>query len=546
MYAPQETLRLHWLDGAIIGVYLLMLAGIGYYHARRQKSLEDYFLAGRSVGWLAVGVSLMAALNSGVDYMMVPSAVIQYGLVLLVQNLTWILLYPYVFFVTLPLYRRLQVYSAYEYLEQRFNIWVRSLTACIFVLWRMGWMATALYVPCLAISAATGGAIPLKPTIVLLGTFVTGYTMLGGIKAVVWNDVAQFCVMFTGLAATIAVVLYHVPGGIIEVFGAALQVGQSPALNPTQPSGDVLSQIGNFFTIPLTAAGMYVSMMVTRVATYTSDQVMVQRFQTTRTIRDARKGFLITALSDALWMTLLAVVGVALFAYFQSHTLPDFVKENPDRIFPYFMTQVFPPGLTGLVIAAIFAASLSSVDSAINSLSSVVMVDFYHRLYLGSRSNVSFQENQRQQVSISRIITVLIGVIGVSLAFNVDKLGTVLQISNLIINSFTGAILGIFLLGMFVRRASSVGVFIGGFVGTLVTLYTILWSSGVFNNLVIGEFAVSALWPSGRPISFLWPAPFGFLATMIVGGAVSLFTPEVRGKSDDFTWYSVNKRQLAE
>jgi SSS family transporter len=544
--SSSETLSLHWLDGAIIAVYLLMLVGIGYYHSRQQKSLKDFFLAGRSVGWLTVGLSLMAALNSGVDYLMVPSSVMQFGLVLLVQNLTWLLLYPYVFFVTLPLYRRLEVYSAYEYLEQRFNVRVRTLTAFIFILWRLGWMATALYVPCLAISAASGGQIPLKPAIVILGSFVTLYTMLGGMKAVVWTDAAQFCIMFGGLAATIAVVLQAAPNGLAGVLQVVSEVGPRAGSSLSQGAG-IADQITYFFTVPMTGIGLLIAMTVTRVATYTSDQVMVQRFQTTRNIRDARKGFLITALTDALWMSLLAFVGLALFAYFQANPLPPFIKEQPDRIFPYFMAKIFPPGISGLVIAAILAASLSSVDSAINSLCSVAMIDFYNRLYL--RRTVQADDlsagEQRRQVHVSRLLTIGIGVVGVTLAYNVDRLGSILEISNLIINSFTGPILGIFLLGMFVPGANAKGVFAGGLTGTLVTVYTILWSSGVLNDSVVAGFALRRLWPSGPPVSFLWPSPFGFLTTFLLGCVVSLCTssPSTERK---LTWFAVMKSPLKE
>jgi SSS family transporter len=409
-------------------------------------------------------------------------------------------------------------------------------------------MATALYVPCLAISAATGQYIPLKPMIIVLGIFVTTYTMMGGIKAVVWTDVTQFFIMFAGLTATIAIVLYQVPDGLDSIGQAALEVGQTPALEPVSADGGVWDHVRHYFSMPMPAVGFFVAMMVARLATYTSDQVMIQRFQTTRDIRDARKGFVLTAASDALWMTLLAVVGVALYAYFQTHALPTNISEHPDRILPYFMANVFPRGLTGLVIAAILAASLSSVDSAINSLCSVVMIDFYRRLYLGvAERDVQFDAVQkRQEVRISRIVTVLIGAVGITLSYNVDKFGTILEISNLIINSFTGAILGIFLLGIFVPSANSKGVFTGGFLGSLVTLYTIFWSSGVLDDTVIAGVSVRNLWPSGPAVSFLWPSTFGFLTTIIVGYIVSRITLDPPDKKETPTWFNVTRRALVE
>src|SRR5205823_11033799 len=161
-----------------------------------------------------VGLSLLAALNSGIDYLMQPASTIRYGVILLVGTSSWLFLYPWVTKVTLPFYRRLGVFTAYEFLEARFDVRVRSLAATIFVVWRLGWMATAIYVPCLAIDAATGGRIDFRVMILVLGVLVTLYTMLGGIEAVIWNDVIQFCIMFGGLGATVWIALHHVPGGL--------------------------------------------------------------------------------------------------------------------------------------------------------------------------------------------------------------------------------------------------------------------------------------------------------------------------------------------
>src|SRR5436190_21552378 len=187
------------LDVAIVVGYLAVLAAVGVYFSGRQTSVEEFFVARLSMAWLPVGLSLMAALNSGIDYLMQPSATIRFGIVLLAGTSSWIFLYPWVSRVTLPFYRRMNFYTAYEFLEARFDVRVRTLAAAIFVLWRLGWMATALYVPCLAIAAINGGAVPLTTMIVVLGILVTGYTMLGGIQAVIWNDVMQFFIMFGGL-----------------------------------------------------------------------------------------------------------------------------------------------------------------------------------------------------------------------------------------------------------------------------------------------------------------------------------------------------------
>jgi SSS family solute:Na+ symporter len=495
-----------FLDLVIVVTYLAMLAAVGVFFSRRPQTFDGFLVASRRMAWLPVGVSLMAALNSGIDYLTQPSATIQYGLVLVLGVLSWFAVYAWVAAVVFPFYRRLNFYSVYEYLEARFDVRVRLLGAGIFVLWRLGWMATALYVPALAVDAATGGAVDLTMLIIVLGALVTLYTTLGGIQAVIWNDVLQFCVMFGGLAATIAIVVSNVPGGAAEIWAAADAAGKTTLWVPIAEGG--------FFTQPMTVPALLSALIVGRMAQYTSDQVMVQRLQTTRSVADARHAFVVHASGDALWMIGLSVVGLALFAYFQHRPGP--ADLPADRLLPYFMSQAFPPGAVGLVIAAILAASLSSVDSAIHSCSSVIFVDVYSRAILGHEPKADSAADQQTQVRASRVITVLVGLVGTTLACNVASIGTLLEIANKLINAFTGPLFGIFLLAMFSARATSAAALAGGAAGAL-TAYVVAYHS---------------------PIGFLWPSTFGLGATLLVGALMTALrtrTP-VNGH---FTWRAV-------
>ena len=535
-------LRLHWIDGAIIIAYLLMLIAVGIYHSRRPGDMRDFFLAGSNVKWLAMGLSLMAALNSGIDYLMQPSAIIRFGLFAAIGSLSWLVIYPYVFHIVLPLYRRLQAVSVYEYLEHRFDLRVRLLAAGIFLLWRFGWMATALYVPSLAISVATGGRISVEALIMVIGCVVTIYTMLGGIRAVIWNDVFQFWLMALGLGTTIAICIANVEGGVAGILAQLRAVGtDAPTSAPAGASGFL-----SFFFVPMTYAGMLISVIVARLGQFTSDQVMVQRMQTARSIQDARRGFLVNAVSDTIWMLALCFVGLALYAYFQSRfgQLPAWAMDKPDQIFPYFMSLVFPIGLVGLVIAAILAASISSIDSALNSLTSVVMVDFVQRLFW--KQDPAREDNandQKKRVLASRLVNVAVGVIGVAISMNVAALGSLLEIANKIINSFAGPILGIYLLGMFSRRAHSLGVLVGGVLGTCITLYVAF--QGQIHGLLNRSFGLG--WTESLLISFLWTSTFGLVATLFIGVVASIVLQRPRqDPAEAWIWASVVKRELKE
>ncbi|MGH9385706.1 MAG: sodium:solute symporter family transporter [Vicinamibacterales bacterium] len=514
------TSSFHAIDWVIVIAYLITMAAIGVYFSRRQTSLDHYLLADRSMAWLPVGLSLMAALNSGMDYLMQPSATIRYGFVLVVGILSWVALYPWVATVAVPFYYRLNFYTAYEYLEARFDVRVRTLAAGIFILWRLGWMATAMYVPSLAINAVTGGQVDLNTMTIVVGSLVTVYTMLGGIQAVIWNDVVQFCIMFGGLGATVAIVFANVPGGFAEIGSVAQAQGKLDFWPPlVDPNAATLTmQVQSFFQQPMTVVALLTALSVGRAAQYTTDQVMVQRLQTTKSEADARQAFIVNAAGDALWTLGLSFVGLALFAYFQHRTLPP--EFATDKLLPYFMSLEFPPGAVGLVVAAIMAASLSSIDSAINACTSVAVVDGYNRLYLGKTiaSGTLSAAEGAAQVRVSRMATLAFGALGTVLACNVSRIGTLLEIANKLVNAFTGPLFGIFLLAMFSRRATSVAVVWGGVAGAVASYYVAYHSS----------------------IGFLWPSTFGLLGTLIIGWLITLVAPApADSPGQNLTWRAV-------
>jgi SSS family transporter len=483
------------------------------YFSRRQTSLDEFFRAGQTMAWLPVGLSLMAALNSGIDYLMQPSSTMRYGLVLLLGTTSWLFVYPWVSRVTLPFFRRLGAFTAYEFLEARFDVRVRTLAAAIFIIWRLGWMATAIYVPCLAIDAATGGATNLTLTIVVLGVLVTVYTMLGGIEAVIWNDMIQFCIMFVGLAATVWICLTHVPGGLAEIWTAASQAGRT-SLHATivvPADAGLWDRIHLFFAQPINATAILITTICGRMASYTSDQVMVQRFQTTKSVNDSRQAFIVNAAGDVLWMMGLSFVGLALLAYFNHHPMP--AGQALDRILPLFMAQVFPVGAVGLVIAAILAASLSSIDSAINSCTSVLVIDIYQRFVRPQ----SARQDGRHQVTISRLATAAFGAAGTLLATNVSRIGTLLEIANKLINAFSGPLFGIYVLAMFSRRTTAPAALVGGIAGS-VTSYYVAYHTG---------------------IGFLWPSTFGLAVTVGLGRLAACMMSRPTVAALQLTWWGV-------
>jgi SSS family transporter len=509
------------IDGGIIVVYLILLTGIGVHFSRRQRTLSD-FVKGGKLGFLAMGASLMAALNSGIDYIQAPAWGYRFGMVATVFVFTWIFIFPWITLVTVPFYRRLNVYSPYEYLERRFSLPVRMLASSIYVLWRCGWMGAAIYVPCLSINAATGGQLPLTPLIVVLGLVVTAYTMMGGLRAVFWTDVAQFCIMFTGLAATAWFIFNLIPGGASAFWNTNLEAGKFSMVGRIEgwEQADFPQKLRMyFFTREVTFIGIIVGVGFNRLAQYTGDQVAVQRYQSTRSTREARQAMVVNLVCDIVWGVALAGIGLALFAFYSAQGgYP--ADQNVDRILSSFMSTQFPVGLTGLVIAAVLAASLSSVDSALNATTSVVVVDFYGRLLKGRTTPGQSTDpaEQRAQLRVSRMVNIALGALLVGFGANMYRFGELWQGVNRVLGAFGGPLFGIFVLGMFVRRAHAIGVLIGGLVGMTYNVYV---------SMIVQE------------LSFQWTYPLGVIVTISVGCLASWALPNARQGEEPLTWRNV-------
>lgn len=534
---------LHWIDLAIIFAYLALIAGIGFYFSRRQQSLSGFIRGRGKVGWLALGMSLMAALNSGLDYVQAPAMAFAIGMVFTMALLSWIPLYPWISRVTLPFYKRLDVYSAYEYLEYRFGVGVRTLAASIFILWRVSWMGAAIYVPCLAVKAATGGQLDITMMVIVLGTVVTVYTMLGGIEAVIWSDMAQFGIMFGGLAATLYTVLTLIPGGLGEVIRVAGDTGRFDLLGVSAVSGaNPWEQFKSFMTTEVTIVGMVLMVLLGRAAAFTADQIAIQRFQAATSLKEARRSYIVNAVTDTIWMVVLGFVGLALYAYHLHVPFPDGLQN--DRVLPYFMQHHFPAGVTGLVIAAIFAASLSSVDSALNSSASIIVVDFYNRLKLGHKRPPDglAPEEERRQLRVSRLATLGLGIMMILIGTNIERMGEIYQSCNKLIGAFFGPLFGIFVLGMFSRKTHSSGVIAGALAGLACSCFASFFSELPWLQSVSGRLFGPEFVHFFKNLSWQWPSPIGVTVTLMTGYLASRLLSSDHSEQDALTFAEVMKR----
>ena len=521
-----DTTPLHWLDLAVIVVYLAVVVGIGLYFMRRQKSAKEYLLAGRSVGWFAIGFSLLASLNSAVDYVIGPAQIIEFGFLNLVMIVPVFISFPFIFRYFLPFYQRLRLYNCYEYLEHRFDVRVRVITTLIFILWRICWMGTTIYLPAYMLNVVMKW--DLLTTILLLGVITTVYTTLGGVRGVIWTDVMQAMVMFAGLIVATWLVVRQVPGGFREVWAVSKDAGfmYFTARIPEMASASSWwERVDLYFHANLTFWSIIIVGTLSKLTSYGADQVMVQRYLTARSIEDSKRGFIVNSIAYVVYSLLFIVLGMGLFAYFNLNPLPEGTKY--EYMFPYFIDHYMPVVITGLIIAAIYSAAQSSVSSGITAATAAIFSDLYLRLVHGQVSvdeSVS-EEVQQRHVLFSRVCAVGLGVAVTGFAVVIWQLHehehrSLFEIFNKVVGSFAGLIIPIFVLGMFSRRAHSLGVSLGAVCGFAATYY----------------------WAFHTDLGYGWTACVAFVVIVVVTYVVSVFEEEPPADKLEWLWANVMSR----
>jgi len=466
------------VDYLVLAAYLAGIACIGALAHRDQKNTRDFLLAGRSMPWPLVAISIVASFISGISYIGLPAEIRSHGLGFAVYALAYVFVIPVVLRVFLPFYARQNITTAYEYLEGRFSRGVRKFASGMFIFWRLLWIATVIYVPSLVISTVTG--LPFLPAVMVIGILTTIYTALGGMKAVIWTDFTQFFVMFGGALLAIGFIAHAIPGGIAGITGEAVRGGRIAMLDLSlQP------------TIRITLWGALAGGFFANLSVFGVDQLVIQRYLTIRSAADLRRTYLLNSAALFVVVTVLAFLGLSLYAFYQRYPalLPPTVP--PDHVLPWFIAHQFPAGLTGLLVASILAATMSALSAGINAVTTAVFNDFL----------------PGGELARARLLTFGVGLFSTILASIVGKLGTVMEIAVRLIDGFAGPLLGIFLVGIFSRTVMAAAIWPAAVVGVAVTAAVNFFS----------------------PISFMWYSPIGCVTTLVCAFAWhAIFRPPIQ------------------
>jgi SSS family transporter len=464
------------LDLAIIALYLVGITLFGLRFRKRQRSLRDYFLAGRDIPWWAIALSIVAAETSTLTIISIPGLAYDSNLTFLQVVMGYLVGRVVISFVLLPHYFRGDLYTAYELIERRFGRGLRSLTAGLFLLTRGAAEGVRVYAVSIVVAIALGTGEVASIAIITLLTLI--YTFEGGLAAVIWTDVVQTAIYVGGTLVGLVTILHLVPGGWPAIHAAAASVGKLQVFDFTP----------NFW-LPYTFWAGVIGGAFLTTASHGTDQLIVQRLLAARSQKQSVTALLSSGVAVLFQFGLFLMVGVMLWTYYR---VPSTNFGSPDRIYPTFIVSRMPHGISGLLIAAILAAAMSNLSAALNALSSTSIMDFYVRLRP--------QADERTKMRLSRVSTIVWALLLFALAvITLHKGGRVIEVGLKIASVAYGALLGVFLLGVLTKRANQPGAMVGMLFGFCVELCLWKWTT----------------------VPFTWWVMIGTVVTFVVGYGAS-------------------------
>ena len=467
---------LHWIDYIIVFGATIFTIGVGAYFARRQKSADKFFSGGRNLPSWAVGFSIMATLVSSITFLAYPGAAYAGNWILLVQGLMVPIVLLFIIWFIVPLYRKTIGISAYEYFEKRFGFFARIYSSIAFAFSHFTKMGSVMYLVALVLSTLLG--VNIHTLIWVVGIAIIVPTLLGGLEGMVWMDVIQGNMLIVGGIVCALLMLFVPEGGPAAMFQIMADHNKI--------------SVGPFDWdfVRLTFVVIAINGIFYAIQKYGTDQTVVQRYLAAKSDKAAIKASLLgIGLTIPLWVMFM-FVGSLLFAFYQLSPVPALPEGIvADGVFPYFIATQLPVGVKGFIIAALVAAAFSTINSDINCLSAVGVEDFYKRLKPNS--------TPAQQFRLAKILVITIGLAGLCVASIFAYMGGegVLGLIFKLYAIFSAGIAGMFLLGLFSRRANKQGMYVGVAACVLFTAWAMLTSTTFDFD---GDGVATVLWDLGR------------------------------------------------
>jgi len=449
---------MHWQDVLVVVFYMMALVAIGLRTARRQTTTARYFVAERSIPGWAAGMSLLATIITSVTFIAYPGAAYAGDWNLLVPGIMFVAVVAVIGRVIIPFFRHAVSMSVYEYFGRRFGTPVRMYASFAFAIGHFSKMGFVFYLLALSVSGITGWSI--GGIILILGIITVFYTLIGGLEAVIWTDVLQGFVLWSGVIVTIAILLFgsHVPAG---------QMLHLIAVNHKMALGSMKFDLSapTFWTLCLYGLFFYLQK-------YTADQTVVQRYLAARTDEQAIKGIGMGALLCLPAWTAFMLIGSLLWAFYRlaGEGLPGGITK-PDQVFPHFMVTHMPIGLAGLFLAALFGAAMSMLASDLNCLAVITTQDFYAQLFPN--------RTDRQKLHFGKMAIGVCGLLAIGVALRLATTqGAALALYYTITAIVAGGLAGLFMLAFLAGRAGKAAAAAGIAVNLCFTAWATLTMNG--------------------------------------------------------------------
>ena len=509
------TAHFGWLNWLVLIAYLLGMVYLGYYFMRRAgNSTDDFFKGGGRIPWWAAGISIFATMLSAITYMSIPAKAYATDWTYYPMQICILVVSFPVIKYYLPFFRRLNVTTAYEYLERRFNSATRLMASILFIVFMVARTALVLFLPSLAMTAVTG--INIYICIALMALITILYCTMGGVEAVVWGDVIQGIILVGGaVLAAVYLIVNTGESGASDFWRIATDNDKLRLFlfDPDHP----------FDFVNATWWVVILGGLANNLISYTSDQTVIQRYLTTSDERSAARGILTNGIMSVVVTIAFFTIGTGLYTFFKTHPAElDLTMAKGDAIFPFFMMSQLPAGLAGLLIAAVFAATMSTIASNINSISTAFTVDLYGKWTARTAAAAvpPASPGGSTSVRVARIAGICAGLVGMAIAWlmaTVD-IQSLLDYFNTILGLLSGAIGGLFLMGIFFPRIGSRAAIIGFLCGTATVLYM--------------NFCTQA--------NFLLFGFVSMLVSVVVALILSIFIPQQK-EQPGLTWKTLPK-----
>ena len=484
--------RLNWV---VLGAYLVVLIGMGLYFFKREKTTNDFFLAGRRIPWWAAGLSIFGTQLSAITFLAMPARAYATDWVLLILNIGICASAPFIIYLYLPFFRRLNIITAYEYLEKRFHVSIRILGSLSFITFQLGRMGIVVLLPALALSAVTGMNVYL--CIALMGLLSTIYTVVGGMEAVIWTDVLQAIVLIGGAIIALGIIIANLDGGFSDLISIGLE---NHKFNLAHLNWDWTSDA----LIVVILGAIFTNSLVP----YTTDQAVIQRYLTTPDEKQAAKAIWVNGFLAIFAGVLFLLVGTGLFVFYKANPQRLVPIEKTDQIFALFISRQMPPGLAGLVIAGVFAAAMSSLDSSMHSISTAVTTDFVRRF----RPNLA----ESTYLLFARCLIIALGISGTAIAMLMASIEIkyLWDFSLGIMGLLGGTLAGLFMLGIFTRKVGVLHAWIGAITSFFTLLYVKLGTD--LNGLLYGVIGVTTCFVTACLLSRILPTKITKMAGLTI------------------------------